>query len=344
MLATPGAPLNTHSALDRPPGRTRRQHGVGVMRAPPPDDPQPTLKCGWNAVGAQSGWKCASMPPPLSHAYLVGAFAAGRSSAAIDAALALAHAAALAPAHAPLPGPQVRALRVRYAVSLLFLLCLSCCLCCACVAPRSCRCGVSPHSCCLSPLLLRALCVCWPPLLQVRRVVGMRWARKEVGSAPACPLPCRTLTLLVPSPRAEAAPPSPSSAPPPIAVLRPASGRTSAAIAILRPAPWAEATQPSPSSTPPFGPKQRRQRRPPPRCHGRQGTQWRAAVDAPPGNQPRRQKLALSIKATLWHPVVLQVSPLGTAHRTAATLTPRNAANRSIAMASVIIRARTGPQ
>ena len=33
-------------------------------------------------------------------------------------------------------------------------------------------------------------------------VIGMRWARKAVGSAPACPLPCRTLTLLVPSPRA----------------------------------------------------------------------------------------------------------------------------------------------
>ena len=28
-------------------------------------------------MGAQSGWKCAGMPPPLSHAYLAGAFAAG---------------------------------------------------------------------------------------------------------------------------------------------------------------------------------------------------------------------------------------------------------------------------
>ena len=26
---------------------------------------------------AQSGWKCAGIPPPLSHAYLVGSFAAG---------------------------------------------------------------------------------------------------------------------------------------------------------------------------------------------------------------------------------------------------------------------------
>ena len=234
----------------------------------------------------------------------------------------------------------------------------------------------------------------------------MRWARKAVGSAPACPLPCRTLTVLVSPPWAEAAPPSlrplhlPTPRPSPLPtlsspaprcgpcacgtpcpccfccaslvvcvahVLPPAlagaacgwnavgaqrgwkcagvppplshaylvgafaAGRSSAAIAVLRPAPWAEATQPSPSSTLPFGPKQRRQRRPPLRCHGRQGTQWRAAVDAPPGNQPRRQKLALSIKVTLWHPVVLQVSPRGTAHRTAATLTPRNAANRSIA-------------
>ena len=33
-------------------------------------------------------------------------------------------------------------------------------------------------------------------------VARTRWARKAVGSAPACPLPCRTLTLLVPSPRA----------------------------------------------------------------------------------------------------------------------------------------------
>ena len=65
-------------------------------------------------------------------------------------------------------------------------------------------------------------------------------------------------------------------------------------------------------------------------------------VPGAPGNQPRRQlaqKLRLPIKATLWHPVVLQVSPLGTAHRTAAALTPRNAASRSIAMTSVI-RAR----
>jgi len=30
-----------------------------------------------NVVGAQSGWKCTGMPPPLPHAYLVGAFAAG---------------------------------------------------------------------------------------------------------------------------------------------------------------------------------------------------------------------------------------------------------------------------
>ena len=33
--------------------------------------------CGLNAVGAQSGWKCAGMPPPLSHAYLVGFSAMG---------------------------------------------------------------------------------------------------------------------------------------------------------------------------------------------------------------------------------------------------------------------------
>jgi hypothetical protein len=33
--------------------------------------------CDWNVVGAQSGWKCAGMPPPLSHADLAGAFAAG---------------------------------------------------------------------------------------------------------------------------------------------------------------------------------------------------------------------------------------------------------------------------
>ena len=33
--------------------------------------------CGLNAVGAQSGWKCAGMPPPLSHAYLVGFSATG---------------------------------------------------------------------------------------------------------------------------------------------------------------------------------------------------------------------------------------------------------------------------
>jgi len=46
------------------------------MRASP-GDPQPTLKCGLSAVGAQSGWKCAGTPPPLSHACLVSAFAAG---------------------------------------------------------------------------------------------------------------------------------------------------------------------------------------------------------------------------------------------------------------------------
>jgi hypothetical protein len=33
-------------------------------------------------------------------------------------------------------------------------------------------------------------------------VTEMRWARKAVGSAPACPLPCRALTFLVLSPRA----------------------------------------------------------------------------------------------------------------------------------------------
>ena len=67
-------------------------------------------------------------------------------------------------------------------------------------------------------------------------------------------------------------------------------------------------------------------------------------VPGAPGNQPQRQSaqnIALPNKATLWHPIVLQVSPLGTAHRTAAALTRRNAANRSIAMASVIIRARS---
>ena len=37
---------------------------------------------------------------------------------------------------------------------------------------------------------------------RLETVNGTRCARKAVGSAPACPIPCRTLTLLVPSPRA----------------------------------------------------------------------------------------------------------------------------------------------
>ena len=44
---------------------------------PPPDDPPPTRNCERDAMRVQSGWKCAGIPHPLSHAYLVGSFAAG---------------------------------------------------------------------------------------------------------------------------------------------------------------------------------------------------------------------------------------------------------------------------
>ena len=75
-------PLSTRTALRNNPlgdlgGSTELVEPPCLVMRASPGDPQPTLKCGLSAVGAQSGWKCAGTPPPLSHACLVSAFAAG---------------------------------------------------------------------------------------------------------------------------------------------------------------------------------------------------------------------------------------------------------------------------
>ena len=77
------APLSTCAALRTSPlgdldGSTElaKPPLVGIKRLPVRPAADLTQR-GLNAVGAQSGWKCTGMPPPLPHAYLVGAFAAG---------------------------------------------------------------------------------------------------------------------------------------------------------------------------------------------------------------------------------------------------------------------------
>ena len=63
-------PLSTRTALRTSPlgdlgGSTELVEPLWLVMRASPGDPQPTLKCGLNAVGAQSGWKCAGTPVGL---------------------------------------------------------------------------------------------------------------------------------------------------------------------------------------------------------------------------------------------------------------------------------------